>query len=833
LNISPGTRFDHYEIVSPLGAGGMGEVYVARDARLGRRVALKFLPAEFTSDVERLRRFEQEARAASSLNDPNIVTIHEIGEAEGQHYIATELVEGETLRRQLARGRLDLREALDVGVQIASALAAAHTAGIVHRDIKPENVVLRRDRLAKALDFGLAKLTEPPALDMEAPTAVRVQTDPGRVMGTAAYMSPEQARGLAVDARTDIWSLGVVLYEMIAGRQPFAGATTTDVLVAILKTEPTPLSALAPDAPRELERIVAKALRKDREQRYQTVKDLLIDLKDLKQDLEFAERLERSAPPEARGVGVSTATTGGVQPFGATAAGSAPRTAADGAAQPTASGGYAAGGIRRRNMATLVALLVVVGTAIGIGIYFLRARDSEAAIRSIAVLPFANAGGNPDAEYLSDGISESLINSLSRLPGVKVIASSSSFRYKGKSADTREVAKALGVEGVLTGKVLQRGDSLLISVELVNARDGTQVWGEQYNRKAADVLAVQSEISREIAETLRLKLTNAEREQLARRGTANPQAYGLVLKGSYLRRKGGTENIKKAIEYYQQAIAIDPTYALAYSELSEGYRFLSNFGGLDPKDYVPKAAAAAQKALELDDNLAEAHHAMGSLKRDLWEFAACEREFKRAIGLNPNLARAHTAYSTYLSATGRHEQAIAEVKRARELDPLALLANTFTGRSFYFARRYDEAIAALKQALELEQNFPLARRYLGDTYAAKGMYAEAIAEHREAVRLDNKISVFQIHLGAAYARAGEREKAQIILKQLQAGGAYVSPGDLAILYAALGEREQAFASLERAYAEHDPQLQFLNVDPWYDSLRAEPRFADLMRRVGF
>ncbi|MDT7603681.1 MAG: eukaryotic-like serine/threonine-protein kinase [Acidobacteriota bacterium] len=831
MNVSPGTRFDHYEILAPLGAGGMGEVYVARDARLGRRVALKFLPAEFTSDAGRLRRFKQEARAASSLNDPNIVTIHEIGEFDGQHYIATELVEGETLRRQLARGRLDLREALDVGVQIASALAAAHTAGIVHRDIKPENVVLRRDRLAKVLDFGLAKLLEPPALDAEAPTAVQVQTDPGRVLGTAAYMSPEQARGLRVDARTDIWSLGVVLYEMIAGRQPFAGAMTTDVLVAILKTEPPPLSALAPDAPRELERIVAKALRKDREQRYQTVKDLLIDLRDLKQELEFAERLERSAAPDARGVGVSTATEGGAQTFGAT--GSAPRTAADGAAQPTTSADYVVGGIRRHKLASLVALLVVVSAATGIGIYFLRARDPEAAIRSIAVLPFTNAGGNPDAEYLSDGISESLINSLSQLPGVKVIASSSSFRYKGKNADPQEVAKALGVEGVLTGKVLQRGDSLLINVELVKARDGTQVWGEQYNRKAADVLAVQSEISREIAATLRLKLTNAEREHLAERRTANPQAYELVLKGFYLRRKGGTENIKKAIEYYQQAIAIDPTYALAYSELCEGYRFLFNFGGLDPKEYVPKAEAAAQKALELDENLAEAHHALGSLERDLWDFAVCEREFKRAIELNPNLARAHTAYATYLSATGRHEQAIAEVKRARELDPLALLANTFTGRTFYFARRYDEALEGLKRALELEQNFALAHRYLGDTYAAKGMYAQAIAEQQEAVRLDDKISVFQIHLGAAYARAGERERAQTILKQLQAGGAYVSPGDLAILYAALGEREQAFASLERAYAEHDPQLQFLSVDPWYDSLRADPRFADLMRRIGF
>ena len=828
MALSPNSRFGRYEIHSLLGKGGMGEVYLAQDTTLRRPVAIKLLPSDFTHDDERLHRFEREAHAASSLNHPNILTIHEVGAEDGTHFIAAEYVEGESLRRRLARARMGLREALDAAIQIASALAAAHRAGIVHRDIKPENIMLRPDGYVKVLDFGLAKLVghKPPALNTEAPTEVLARTAPGVVMGTTGYMSPEQARGKEVDARTDIWSLGVVLYEMVTGRLPFEGETASDVIAAILKTEPPPLVQHPADVPRELEHIVTKALRKDREERYQHIKDLMIDLRDLKQELEFEEKLGRSARPSARGG--SAAASGGANAEAA-------QTGGAGDIHTTSSAEYIVTRIKHHKRGALLVLAAVVAATVAVA-YFAGARYSAGSgtgtIDSVAVLPFANATGDPEAEYLSDGISESLINSLSQLPNMKVIARSSAFRYKGKEVDPQEVARALGVEAILTGRVAQRGENLLISAELVDARDETQMWGEQYNRHAADLLQVQAEISKEIAEKLRLRLSAGERQQLAKRETANPQAYELVLKGRFHRSKGGTESHKKAVEYFNQAVAVDPTYALAYAELSISYRRLVADSVLEPEEFTPAAAAAARKALELDEGLAEAHYALALIKQDAWDRAAAEREFNRAIGLNPNLARAHFGYSIFLSYIGRHEQAIAEIKRARELDPLSPGVNVRVGYILFFARQYDQAIEALKKALELDQNFPYGHGILGHTYAAKGMYAEAIAAYQEEIKLGGESSSRQIALGAAYAQAGERERARAILKRLQASERYVSPGELAILYASLGEREQAFASLEKAYAARDLQLQFLGVEPGYDSLRADQRFADLMRRVG-
>jgi TolB-like protein/DNA-binding winged helix-turn-helix (wHTH) protein/Flp pilus assembly protein TadD len=452
--------------------------------------------------------------------------------------------------------------------------------------------------------------------------------------------------------------------------------------------------------------------------------------------------------------------------------------------------------------------------------------------RSIAVLPLVNASNNSDVEYLLDGMTESLINSLSQLPGFKVVARNSSFRYKGKDADPQEVARALGVEAILTGRVLQRGDDLLISVELVNAGDNTQMWGQQYNRKAADLLDLQSEISHEIAEKLRLRLTPVEQQQLAKRETVNPQAYELFLKGLFYWRKAGKGDRKKAIEYYQQAIAVDSYYALAYAELSATYSSLVSISVLDPKEFTPKAEAAARKAVELDETLAEAHLALAGIKYNVWDWAAAEREIKRAIELNPNLAWAHNTYAFYLSLVGRHEQAIAEIKYGRELDPLSTSTNWQVGNLLLIARQYDQAIEAAKKTLELDQNYAIAYTLLGYTYAAKKQYPEAIAAYREAIKLGDNSPDTQIYLGAAYAKAGEREKAQAILKRLETGKEYVSPEALAILHVALGEREQAFALLEHAYAVHDKQLIFLGVEPQFDPLRSNPHFQDLMRRVG-
>jgi eukaryotic-like serine/threonine-protein kinase len=803
-----GQMFGPFRIVSLLGVGGMGEVYLADDTRLSRKVALKLLPPQFTVNADSVRRFEQEARAASALNHPNIVTIYEIGESNSARFIATEFVDGQTLRDHMASTRMSVAEVLHVARQVASALATAHAAGIVHRDIKPDNIMLRRDRIVKVLDFGLAKLVpnQLAAVDSEGPTRPMVRTSPGIVMGTVKYMSPEQARGEEVDARTDIWSLGVVLYEMLTGSVPFDGRTMSDVLAAILRAEPPALTGSGSEILAELERIVKKALSKDREGRYQGVEDLASDLKSLGKRLEF--EAEPRISHEAKRLAGDTHTT----------------TKAE----------YIIGATRRQKRVTLsvlVALLVTTAAA-----YFVHSRyfaGSEAGIRSIAVLPFVNAGGDPNMEYLSDGISESLINALSQLPDVKVIGRSSSFRYKGKDSDPQEVANVLGVEAVLMGRVAQRGENLLINVELVNARDKTQVWGEQYNRTAADLLAVQAEISSEIAEKLRLRLTGAQEQRLAKRETTNPQAYDLLLKGRfYLRKTGGMENLQKAADYYNKAIAADPTYAPAYADLAIIYRIMITNNFLDPKEGLPKAEGAALKALELDESLAEAHMAIANLKTGAWDWEAAEREFKRALELNPNLALAHRWYSSYLCDMGRFDEAIAEIKRAQELDPLSINIRVVVGRTYWAARQYDKAIEVLKKTLELDPNYDMTHVFLGYNYDGKGMYPEAIAAYQEAIRLGNGSPLIQINLGATYALAGEREKAQAILKRLERGDTYISPAVLSQLYAALGEREKAWASLERAYAERDIQLQALGYNSYYDSLRTDPHFKDLMRRIG-
>ena len=828
----------HYRILSKLGAGGMGEVYLAQDTKLDRKVALKILPADVAANRDRMERFVREAKAAAALNHPNIAHIYEIGEVDGLHFIAMEYIEGDTLREKIHRERTDLRKLLRYLQNVAEGLAKAHAAGIVHRDLKPDNIMITVDGHAKILDFGLAKLIEQHATptsaegSSEVATAVMPQhSTPGTVMGTVGYMSPEQAQGKTreIDHRSDIFSFGCILYEAAIGQRAFEGK---DALDSLHKTVhgPTPQISGGPaGAPDELQRIVRRCLAKDPEKRYQSMKDVAIELEELQNALKGAAEPVYSSQLALRGV---------TAPAIEAAAGldtdwrSAASTRDPGVLRSSSSAEYIAGEIRRHKKSVAVmALLVVSVAAVGLG-YYLHAKNSRVAIDSIAVLPFKNTTADQDTEYLSDGISQSLINSLSQLPGVKVIASSSSFKYKDKDADPQDVANALGVEAILTGRVLRRGDNLLISVELVNARDRTQVWGEQYNRNSADLLAVQSEISREIAEKLRLRLSAGDQQQLTKRETVNPQAYELMLKGLYYRRKGGTENSKKAAEYYNQAIDADPTYALAYAELAVCYLDLAAGSVLDPKEFTPKAEAAARKAVGLDESLADAHYALALSKREAWEWASAEREYQRAIELNPNLAAARLRYAFYLSLVGRHKQAIAQIERARELDPLSSAINANVGYVLYLARQYDEAIESLQKTRELDRDFPPTQNVLGFTYAAKGMYAKAIAAYQEAIRLGNKSPSLQIYLGAAYARAGDREKGRAILEQLQTSESYVSPCELAILHDALGEREPAFASLEKAYAAHDPSLQYLGIDPAFDSLRADPRFDDFVRRVG-
>jgi len=805
----------------------MGQVYLAYDSRLRRQVAIKLLPKEFTENKIRLSRFEREAYAASSLNHPNILTIYEIGQQDGHHFIATEYVEGESLRQRITRRHTELKETLAIVIQVADALAAAHEAGIVHRDIKPENVMVRRDGYVKVLDFGLAKLANEAAADVEAeaPTMTRVvKTEPGVVMGTANYMSPEQARGKDVDSRTDVWSLGVVLYELVAGRLPFEGETTSDVIATILHREPPSLLLYRSYVPAELERIAEKSLTKTREERYQLAKDLSVDLKRLKQRLEVEAELERSVSPDTESKRILPATASNTL---------APATAEANAIGTVSSAEYVVREIKRHKLGTGLVLGALILAAVAALIYYRYSSGRPAAITSVAVLPFTNQSGDPNMDYLSDGITESLINSLSQLGSLKVISRASAFKYKGKEIDPQEVAQALGVQAIVTGRVIQRGDQLQIGAELVNVSDKTQLWGEQFNRKVTDTVTVQMEISQQIAERLRLRLTNAEQRQIVKDVKVNPAAYEQLLKGRFYRQKGITaENLRKAIECFNQSIAIDDKYALAYALLAEAYTQMAGNSFLDPKEAKPKAEAAAKKALELDEGLAEAHYASAQNKFDGWDWAGAEQSFKRSIELSPSWARAHSGYSFFLSMMGRHDQAISEIKRAVELDPLNLSWSSNLGYFLCFARQYHEAVEQLKKVLEIDRNNANAHVFLGYTYNSMGKYNEAIAEYEEANKLRGETTGGQIYLGYALAKAGRRSEAETILKRLETTKEYVSPAELAFVYIALGQKEQALSALERSYAVHDLQMQYLAVDPHYDELRAEPRFKELIRKVG-
>ena len=798
MSISPGDHVGRYVVRSLLGKGGMGQVYLCQDEQLDRPVALKLLPPDFTTDADRLRRFKLEARATSALNHPNILTIYEIGESDGAFFIATEFIDGETLRVHMARNSLKISEALDIATQMSSALTAAHEAGIVHRDIKPENVMLRKDGYVKVLDFGLAKLAERASVDSEAITLA--ETDPGVVMGTVGYMSPEQARGLPIDARTDIFSIGVVLYEMVTGHSPFEGNSASRVLVSILERDPAPISRFVQGAPAELQRILTRALAKHRDERYQTVRDLYVDLKHFKQEFDFQLKLGSSTGPHDR-----DAQAGDTVPERVVRTMDADRGVHTDSLKPTR-------------------LRTSEGT---------RRTAREEPIDSLAVLPFVNASQDPNAEYLSDGITESIINSLSQLPQLRVMARSTVFRYKGREVDPIEVGGDLDVRAVMLGRVLQLGDQLVIKTELVDVADGSQLWGAQYNRKPADILAVQDEIAGVIFEKLQLRLSGIHKVQLVKRYTDNTEAYQCYLKGRFYTSKATREGLNKGIEYFNQAIEIDPTYALAYSGLAESYYGLSS-AHVPAKEAMPKARAAAVRALEMDDALAEAHASLGLVKVFYeWDWTGAETEYRRAIELNPGYASAHHWYGWYLALMGRLDQATVEMKRAQELDPLSLEITADLGLSFFFARKYDGAIEQFQKALDMDPNFIWARFFIGWADEQRGLIDEAITEYQRAFQVEDAM-VIKAALGHAYAIGGREEEARAILAASASAsdGKRLSPYDCAIIHTALGEVEKAFACLEQAYEIRSEAVVWLKVDPRLDPLRANPQFIDLMQRVG-
>jgi len=791
VSLAPGHRLGPYEILAPLGAGGMGEVYRARDVRLDRTVAVKILPAEAATDEKYRQRFEREARAASTLSHAHIAHVYDVGDQDGTHFIAMELVEGENLRDLVSRGALDVERVVDYGLQMASALEEAHEAGIVHRDIKSANAVVTPKGQVKVLDFGLARKSVDDAGTLDSQLSTQAQTQVGVVMGTVPYMSPEQALGKDVDARTDLFSLGVVLYELSTGRLPFRGDTSTQTIDQICHANPEPIASFNRKVPEELERIVRKCLEKDRDRRYATARDLVVDLRNLQRDREL---------------------------------GSGPLT---GQRRPSP---------RRRPLLFGAAALVAVLVAGGAAVYWLV--PAESSIGSLAVLPFENATGDDSIEYLSDGIAEGLINTLSRLPDLKVISRRSAFAFKDDDASLKEIGSRLGVDALVLGSLAQRGAELAITAELVDVRDDTQVWGAKYNRPADDMGAVEREIGSTIARTLRRQLSGEDQQRLARRATADPEAYRLYLKGREF-LVGSQREMDRSVESFRQAIARDPDYALAHAGLAAAYAIQAYLRGTDRDEALVGARDAVARALELDPDLAEAHAARGMVLFYFeWDWAGAEAALTRAIELDPGSAPVHEEYGNFLMSMGRLDEGLGESQRAWELDPLSVGPMHDIAINYLVRHDLEQAEAHFRKAIEVNPNWTWGYIKLARTLAHQGKCEEALAQAETGYQrvADGVAPTSRGWLSVTWALCGETDRAREQLAWLDdlARTQYVDPTPTATVLTYLGRTDEAVDYYEKAFEERSPAMVYAYLYPSLDSvLEGDPRYESIVRRMGF